>query len=247
MKKILLSSLMAVIGTLLFSVTAMAATTASITPASVKVAVGQQFNMVVMVDPKGFSNYAEKIEVDYPADALQMTSFTLGTGGMALSQTGYDLNDPVNGVLIKTAGYAGGISSPTLFGTILFTAKKSGSGMVTIGGQSSAFETSGQSAITGKQATFTVTAVNILPKNVVPNKPSSQAALAPVSSINGQVLEATATNATVVGVSNGSELAQVGTAASTGIDFANIWIYITIVVIVIILVVGYLVLKKKRI
>ena len=218
---------MTIFGTLAFSVPAFAATTASLTPVQVKVTTGQQFNIVVMVSPQGTKDYAEKIEIDYPADTLQVTSFTLGNGAMALSQSGYDSTDNVNGVLVKTAGYSGGISSPTMFGTILFTAKKSGSGTIAIGSQSSSFQSSGQTAITGTGASFAVSAVTVAPSTA----PTTN--LAPVSSVNGQVIAAATTTATSTStttadntVSN-SQLAAVSASVPTG--SGSVWIWVAII------------------
>jgi hypothetical protein len=71
MKKITLTSIAGIaIGTMMFAFTALAATTASITPTSVKVVAGQQFNVVVAVNPNGTSDYAEQLQIDYPASLL---------------------------------------------------------------------------------------------------------------------------------------------------------------------------------
>ncbi len=148
---------------MLFALPAFAATTASLTPASLKIASGQQFNVVVAVNPQGFINDVEKVEVDYPSNLLQVSSFTLGSNWMALTEPGYDLTDNMNGILIKTAGYPKGISAQTVFGTISFTARKAGSGTITIGSQSLAFDTNGQSAITGSGTEFTVSAAAVAP------------------------------------------------------------------------------------
>ena len=238
MKKITLIGIAMIVGTMAFSLSALAATTASFTPASVKVATGQQFNMVVMVDPAGTKNYAEKIEVDFPADTLEVISFTLGNGGMALSQPGYDSLDNTNGVMIKTAGYAGGISSPTLIGTILFTAKKSGSGTIKIGSQSAAFQVSGQSAISGASASFTVSSA------IVSLKKSPATALAPVTTINGQTVVATATPTTTVDLAPTSQTAAVDTSSTGG---SNTWLWVIIIVLILIIIVIYVVSRKKKI
>ena len=108
-------------------------------------------------------NYAEKLEVDYPASDLAVTSFTLGNSWMALTQPGYDSTDNINGVLTKTAGYPSGFSGATTFGTITFYAKKAGTGTIKIGNSSLAFESSSQSAITGNGTAFTVSAVTVAP------------------------------------------------------------------------------------
>jgi hypothetical protein len=163
MKKITLTKIITALGMLAFALPVMAATTASLSPASINVVAGKSFTLTVAVDPQGTANYAEKLEVDFPAANLQVSSFTLGSNWMALTQTGYDSTDNTNGVLTKTAGYTGGITGPTTFGTITFTALKSGSGNITIGNNSLAFQVSSQTAITGTGTAFNVSAAVVAP------------------------------------------------------------------------------------
>jgi len=163
MKKITITKIITVLGMLAFALPIMAATTASLSPANVNVVAGKSFTVTVAVDPQGTKNYAEKLEVDFPASNLQVTSFTLGSNWMALTQSGYDSTDNTNGALIKTAGYTSGITGPTTFGTITFTALKSGSGNIKIGNSSLAFEISNQTAITGTGTAFNVSANTVAP------------------------------------------------------------------------------------
>ena len=231
MKKITLTVIAATLGTVLFALPALAATTASLTPATLKTAQGQQFNVVVAVNPQGFSNDVEKIEVDYPASLLQVSSFTLGNTWMALTQPGYDLTDNTNGVLIKTAGYPGGVSTPTTFGTIVFTAKKAGSGTITIGNQSIAFETNSQSAITGNGTAFTVTAKTVTQTNA-PVTPAVQTQTA--------VQEATNTAPVAVQPAPNTQVAAVVTTSSA----SYVWVWILLIVVVLIII-GYWLYSRK--
>ncbi len=157
MKKLLsIFCLAAIFGTLVSAVPAMAATTASLSPVSVKAVAGRSFTLTVAVNPQGVGNYAEKLEIDFPSENLEVTSFALSNDWIALPGSGYDVTDNTNGVLIKTAGYPGGILGAATFGTITFHAKKSGSGTIKIGNSSSAFEANSQSAITGSGTAFVV-------------------------------------------------------------------------------------------
>jgi len=241
MKKITLTGIAAVaIGTMMFAFTALAATTASITPTSVKVVAGQQFNVVVAVNPNGTSDYAEQLQIDYPANLLQVTAFNIGSSWMSLSQPGYDSIDNTNGVLTKTAGYTGGITSLTPFGTITFTAEKSGNGTITIGSGSQAFEKSSQTAITGTGASFVVTA-GVVTHAVTSKVPASATTdLTPVTTINGQVVATTTAQAAVAA----TQVAAATTGAS-GLS-GSTWIWILVVVLVILIIVVYLVSKRKK-
>jgi len=159
MKKYLsIICLAAIFVTLVSAVPAMAATTASLSPVSVKAVAGRSFTLTVAVDPQGAGNYAEKLEIDFPAENLEVTSFVLSNNWIALPGSSYDVIDNTNGVLIKTAGYPGGILGAATFGTITFHTKKSGSGIIKIGNSSSAFEVNTQSAITGSGTAFVVSA-----------------------------------------------------------------------------------------
>ena len=177
-KKILFTISLATLGVIVLAMPALAATTVSLSPASVNVVSGKSFNVVVAVNPQGASNYTEKIELDYPADLLQVKSFSLGSNWMALSQTGYDLIDNTNGKLIKTAGYPGGLSSSATFGTISFYAKKAGSGTIKLGSGSLALDANNQNVLSGApQVAFTVTAPASVP--AAPSEPAAGTPAAP--------------------------------------------------------------------
>ena len=171
MKKNILKISLAVLGMVVLTTPALAATTVSLSPASVSVKSGQSFNVSVAVNPQGTNNFVEKVELKYPADILQVNSFTLGSAWMALTQPGYDLIVNTNGVLIKSAGYPGGLSSATTFGTVSFYAKKAGSGTIKIGSNSLAFEVNSQSALSGAPVSFTITTPISVP--AVPKTPTT--------------------------------------------------------------------------
>jgi len=170
MKKTILTITLATLGALVLVMPTLAATTVSFSPASIKVAPGKSFNISVTVNPQGMNNYAEKVVLNYPADTLEVKSFSLGNAWIALTQPDYDLVDNANGVLIKTAGYPAGISSSAVFGTVSFYAKKAGSGTITIGSNSLAFEVSSQSALSGTPVSFSINA----PKVTVPKPGAKQ-------------------------------------------------------------------------
>ena len=225
MKKIKLTNIIIALGMFMFALPVMAATTASLSPASVNVTAGKSFSITVAVNPQGTNNYAEKLEVDFPAANLQVASFTLGSNWMALTQTGYDSTDNTNGVLIKTAGYPGGISGATTFGTITFYAKKSGSGTISIGNGSLAFQTTGSSAITGSGTAFTVSA-----KAVAPAKTTEQ--VTPTVETTPVVQEAT--NTTPVAVQPAPNTQTAAVAESGSANYTWLWIVLIIVVLALI-------------
>ena len=175
MRKLLFTISLAALGVIVLAMPALAATTVSLSPVNISVTSGKNFNVVIAVNPQGASNYTEKIELDYPADLLQVKSFSLGSNWMALSQTGYDLVDNANGTLIKTAGYPGGLSSSATFGTISFYAKKAGSGVIKLGTGSLALDANNQNVLSGAPSV----SVAIAAPASVPAAPSAPAAETP--------------------------------------------------------------------
>lgn len=162
MNKRILSAIFVAAG-LAFAGAAFAAATVSFLPAGVNVKEGQNFNLAVSIDPQSSKAYTVKIETKYPADLLEVQSFNFGSGWMPLSQTGYDLSDAANGVLIKTAGYPGGLSSKASFGTITFKAKKNGTGAIQVTGNSFALGSDSQNAMSGLPVEAQVVITQVIP------------------------------------------------------------------------------------
>lgn len=143
------------IGLIPFS--AFAATTVSFSPLTGEYREGQIFSVNIAVNPQN-PVYTVKAELTYPANLLEVQSFTFANNWMPLSQTGYDLVDNKNGLLVKTAGYPGGLSSQTVFGTAIFKVKTKGSATVKLGDGSLALDGNNVNTINNfsSQATFTL-------------------------------------------------------------------------------------------
>jgi hypothetical protein len=156
MKKKISKIILGVIVSLLFSVPSIAAE-AIFQPSDIKVDAGEPFSVSVYIDPQGVNNYVEKLNISYPADMIEINSFSFDSAWMPLSQPGYDLIDNGSGTLVKSAGFPGGFSSPVPFGTISFIAKKKGSGEISVGNGSMAFEIDNQSTISGLPASVVIT------------------------------------------------------------------------------------------
>jgi len=135
-KKSIFTIVLSGLGMMVLAMPVFAATSFLLSPVNVNVTEGQNFSVVIAVDPQDVKNYTVKVELEYPADLVEVKSFTLGSDWMALSQSGYDLIDNTNGVLVKTAGYPGGLSSAATFGTVSFLAKKAGDGIIKIASDS---------------------------------------------------------------------------------------------------------------
>jgi len=160
------------IGTLIFSSQAFAATDASLSPKEASIAPGSAFTLTISLDPHGSANYAEKLELDYPADLLEVRSFTLNSSWTALTQAGYDSIDNAKGMMIKSAGYSGGFSKDTVFGTVTFVGKKSGTASVSFGTGSKAYDASGEASLSGGSAAVTIASKAIAPSSSPKASPS---------------------------------------------------------------------------
>jgi hypothetical protein len=137
-------------------------------PATVNMEIGKTFNLTVSLNPGADKNTTIKMEIKFPADLLQVNSFSFGNTGswIALAQPGYDLIDNTNGVLIKTAGYPGGVASQLVFGTVNFTTKKAGNGKIQIGANSLALDGNNKNTLTAAPVETNV--VIAAPKPVEP-------------------------------------------------------------------------------
>lgn len=224
--KNIITTIIAVAGLTLFAVPAMAATTATFSPSTVAVSAGKTFTVSISVNPNGKDNYAEKVEVKYPADMLEVRGFTFAPAWTALNQPGYDVTDNANGTLVKTAGYPSGFTGSTVFGTVTFYAKTSGTASISIGSNSLAFDAGSQSSITGTPATVTISTA--APVVVTP-------AVKPVlvASTSGTSTDATATS---------SDLSAAAGDATNG----HTGLYITLGIIALVIIGGvvYFVTKK---
>jgi len=150
--------------TYLFAIVAVAAllavpasaATFSFTSANVSLKAGQSFNTVITLNPQDVKNYTAKIELNYPANLLEVTSFSFGSGWTQIPQPGYDLTDNTAGVLIKSGGYPGGIASSVVFGTVSFRAKASGNATISLGGGSKVYDASSSNVLTSSGSVISV-------------------------------------------------------------------------------------------
>jgi len=162
-----------VLGIAFLTMPVLAATSFSFSPASINTTQGQSFDLAISFDPQGVKNYTVKLELDYPADLLEVKSFSFGNNWMPITQAGYDLIDNINGQLIKTAGYPGGLSSTATFGTISFSAKKDGTGAISVRDNSFAFDATNQNLFSGaSQASVVITAPAPAEIPLIPEMPS---------------------------------------------------------------------------
>ena len=159
-----------VIGLLFSAVPVMAATSFSFSPTTVNVTEGNNFTVSVASDPYGVANFTTKMVVSFPADLIEVQSFSMGDAWMPLIQPGYNLIDNTNGSLIKTGGYTNGYSSVVNFGTITFHTKKAGTGVIKMGNGSVSYDTNNKNVI-GTSSSQVALVVSAIPAITTPVKP----------------------------------------------------------------------------
>lgn len=153
------------------------AATLALSPTTISVVKGQNVSIVISVDPAGSKLYTVKSSISFPASLLEMTSFTQSAGWVPLSMPGYDSVDNTNGTVVKTAGYPGGFSNATTFGTLVFRAKESGTATISVANTSFAYDAQSKNTISGTQGSSVITvtapvvAPVVTPKIVTPKKP----------------------------------------------------------------------------
>lgn len=267
MKKIIILSVSVAI--FLLAVSVSFAASVSFSPATISVKERGAFNVSVFINPQSEKNYSFKLGLKYPSDLIEVKSFSFKDGWVQLSQSGYDLIDNTNGILLKTAGYPGGISQNTLFGIVSFKAIKSGTGIIKLGQESLSFNANSQNVLTNysTQASVNITAEQkqkvIQEANVKQNLTEEyneveQPAVKNIEQAKGiqtGITEATETSA-VEPITISHQVPKISLLASIGKTTKNIMVnfsdsiiglIILVVIIVIFVAVGVLYKKKKQI
>ncbi len=136
-----------IVGMVFWTMSALSDTSLLFSTLSVNVEEGRNFNVVISIYPKDVKNYTAKIVLEFPTDLLEITSFDFDSDWMQVTQPGYDLIDNTKGVMIKTAGFPGGVSTIKVFGIVSFRAKKRGEGIIKVGGASFVLDAENQNVL----------------------------------------------------------------------------------------------------
>ena len=167
MKKIISTTIVAIILTFFGPHLSAEASTLGLSPNNATLKPGDTFTMGVSINPQGDSIYTAKVSLNFSSDVLEVTNWNFSGGWSALSQSGYDQVDNNGGHLIKTAGYPGGLNNAASFGTVTFRVKKEGSASVTVSNNSALYDENNTNSLTGNaSARFTSTAAAPNPSEV---------------------------------------------------------------------------------
>lgn len=160
-----------------------AATDILFSPAAIQVQQGKTAAINILVNPAGAANYTIKTELRFPADMVSVQSFSFGQGWMPLYQSGYDLTDNGNGILIKTAGYSGGLSDQKIFGTVVFSAKKTGQAVINISSNSMALDVEGKNVLKSSLSPLIVTVSPVAIQPLPTTKPKTSPSPSPTQTV----------------------------------------------------------------
>lgn len=219
---------------------AVAATTFNFVPAAKNAKVGEIFTLTLPISSTE-KIYTVKSEISFPADLLSVTAFNFSSSWMPLSQSGYDLTDNTNGLLVKSAGYPGGLSSTANFGTITFKAKKAGEARILLTSNSLVLNASNANTLLGAsevrvsistvQAGNPATTAPVQQQTpVVSQNPASQQTVTPAPSTSSATTEEelevaeviTETSLTQVQERNSAFLADIGSILAS----PRIWVFL---------------------
>lgn len=152
--------------------------TITVSPATKEIMQGQTFTMSVNVNPAA-ALFTAKAVVRYPANLLEVKGFSYGSQWLPLTQAGYDGIDNASGVLVKTAGYPGGLSAAKALGTITFRAKATGTATITVGSDSALLDSNSANTLTSGGTSSVTIKPYVAPS---PTAPAS-ASVSPSSSV----------------------------------------------------------------
>lgn len=159
----------------------------SISPSFVEVKKGESVSVVVKINPISNSIYTARLVLNYPSDLLSYDSAVFANGWVPLILgENSNLIDSQNGIIIKTAGYPGGVPmNGADFAVISFTAKKTGSGNISTNAGTVAMNKKGFDKYSGNlsQSSILVLGAPVAPvsSNIAAAPVSTSENIAPVS------------------------------------------------------------------
>ncbi len=138
---------------------AASAATFNVSPSSGTYNIGDTVTLNVSVNPAGSTIYTAMLDARFSPANFEVVSFTLNDALLPLKQAGYDALDNGGGILTKTGGYSGGITSTASFGTIVLRAKSAGSATFTVADSSKLLDGNNADQQSGSQtSTFSIIA-----------------------------------------------------------------------------------------
>ena len=214
-----------------------------VSPSSGSYTVGDSIVLTVSANPVGSTIYTAMLDARFSSDTFEVSSFTLNDSLLPLKQSGYDALNNASGVLTKTGGFTGGITSTASFGVIVLRAKAAGTGTFTVVDTSKLLDSNNTDQQSGTQtASFAIApkpvaqAVPVQTTQTPSQSTTKQTETKQPTTKSASVANATGTPATST---------QVAAAATTGMSPTLTWI-LWLLSVIVAFGVGYFAGFRKR-
>ena len=196
---------------------------------------GATFSVTVSANPAvGEKAYTVRANLAFDPTLLELVSWSFAPKWIVLSQSGYDAEDNAKGILVKTAGYPGSVTSSTVLGTAVFRAKLAGTAAITAGADSLILDKANKNLLSGGPGSvrITISAVAPAPMPALPTTPASQkASTSTTTSLTG-IVGGTIEGTTIATSSALGTTTQTAAVATAGAWLTENWITLLVVLIV---------------
>jgi hypothetical protein len=124
----------------------------------INVVEGQEFLVSLMLDSTKIEQekYIAKAEIRYSPDLLEAKAFIFGKDWIPFNRLGYGLINNKKGFLVKTAERYEQSPPPSMFGTAIFLAKKTGKGVLKIEGNTLVYNYNDQIVVDSNPVKFSI-------------------------------------------------------------------------------------------
>ncbi|HEY4473623.1 MAG TPA: hypothetical protein VI957_00480 [Candidatus Paceibacterota bacterium] len=225
-----------IIGLVLSAPLGVSAASFVITPSTGTYAAGSIITVSISVNPESSTVYTAMLDVRFPVGVFEVISFKMNDVLLPITQSGYDTVDNSNGILTKTGGYTGGLSSTALFGTLMLRAKSAGAGTLAVVDSSKLLDSNNVDLQSGTQSVSFIIAAKtpsvqttntIIPATSTSTKKGTTTVVSTTTS-GGDTLTSTSTEAP----NESGQLAAVG-AVGTGSSIP-LWVWFMLLAVVIV-------------
>ena len=210
------------------------AATFSFAPSTATLVPGQTVNVTVYANPgAGEKVFTTKLVADFDANIASVTNFTQANGWMTLTQAGYDAIDNTNGELIKTAGYAGGLTESKVFGTLTIKAKRAGTAKLAVSNDSLMLDIANSNKHAGSAgATYNVVApVQKAPTKIVTTNTADKKAEKTQENTEVTATDTATTSEATSSATTSDQVAAAAGAKSTGGNAGYFWLTALIILL----------------
>lgn len=182
--KVLFFALMITLSTYTLSSDIAIAAKIIMSPPSSKSMVGKLVTVNLDIDPETDRVYTVKADIRFPSDLVSVDSWTFNKDWIGLRQPEYDSLNNSAGILVRSAGFTGGVIERKRFGTIIFKTKTEGTATISINGKSFTLDADGNNKNSSNgTATIIINKSDIIKENKI-DKPNQDKVLPLVYSSN---------------------------------------------------------------